>query len=450
MRRFALSELEQPLAAARSGADCQFESVSIDSRTTAPGALFVALSGEQFDGHRFVPDAAARGATAALVSAADKAPLPVLRVADTRRALGQLGACNRTAFNGTVVAVTGSSGKTTVKNMLAQIFAQSAATLATQGNFNNEIGLPLTLLQLQPQHAYAVLEMGAARAGDIDYLCRLARPAITLLLNALPAHLQGFGSLAGVARGKGEILGHGDTVVFSADSEFTPLWRELAGAARRLEFGWAAGADLRASAVQQEAPGGSRFVLVTPAGTAAVQLSLPGRHNISNALAAAAAAFAAGIGPGQIAAGLSAVTAAPGRLKPLRAHNGATLLDDSYNANPGSVRAAIDLLADCAGRRWLVLGAMAELGADTARLHAEIGAYAAQKNIDRLLATGAGARPAVAAFGPGGDFFEHRDEVLALLRTDLAGTDVVLVKGSRDAGMEQLVAALVGPTDAED
>jgi UDP-N-acetylmuramoyl-tripeptide--D-alanyl-D-alanine ligase len=447
MRSYSLSELREPLDARVLGVDARFNAVSTDSRSIQSGDLFVALTGENFDGHRFIEQVSASGASAAVVSGAGPFPLPSLQVRDTRLALGQLGALNRLQFAGEVIAITGSSGKTTVKNMLYAILQHCGETLATAGNYNNEIGLPLTLLQLQTQHQYAVLEMGASRAGDIHYLCDLALPTVTVLLNALPAHLQGFGSVDGVAKAKGEILsalqGKG-TAVFNADSEYAPLWRELAANSKSLEFGFAEDAAVRADKIESLGADGSRFLLKTPAGELEVELPLPGRHNIANALAATAAALAAGAKLEQIREGLAGLVAAPGRLHKLTTATGATVFDDSYNANPGSMRAAIDVLADTEGRQWLVLGAMGELGEASEALHAEVGRYALAQGIDKLWATGADAVAAVSAFGDQGRFFDTREQLSQELLNQVATGDVVLVKGSRSAAMELVIEVLRG------
>jgi UDP-N-acetylmuramoyl-tripeptide--D-alanyl-D-alanine ligase len=452
MRPFTLSELAGPLAGSLSGLDASFVAVATDSRKVQPGQLFVALQGDNFDGHRFVSEVTELGACAAVVSTASSYPLPVLQVSDTRLALGRLGALNRQYFEGDLIAITGSSGKTSVKNMVASILRQRGSTLATPGNFNNEIGLPLTLLQLQAEHRYAVIEMGASAAGDIRYLCDLARPSISVLLNALPAHLQGFGSLEGVARAKAEIfagLGMG-TAIYNADSEFAPLWREQIGAADPIAFGFGAAAKVTARDIELDGAAGSRFLLVTPQGEHRVSLPVPGRHNISNALAAAAAAQAAGTELSQICHGLAAVSAEPGRLQTRTTRNGALVIDDSYNANPGSVRAAIDVLAAQPGNRILVLGAMGELGKDSEALHAAVGDYARQQGLDALWTVGAATAAAVAEFGAGGRLFDDRNELIACLQQQLDPADVILVKGSRSAGMELVVSALADHAREED
>jgi UDP-N-acetylmuramoyl-tripeptide--D-alanyl-D-alanine ligase len=448
MRSYTLSELTEPLAARMLGVDAHFDTVSTDSRNIQPGELYVALSGENFDGHRFVTQVTELGACGAVVSRPGPFPIPALQVDDTRRALGQLGALNRRHFSGEVVAITGSSGKTTVKNMLSAILQSRGETLATAGNFNNEIGLPLTLLRLQPQHQYAVLEMGASRPGDISYLCELAQPTVSVVLNAQPAHLQGFGCVDDVARSKGEILSALDgrgTAVFNADSEYAPLWRKLSGEAACLEFGFADQAAVRAVDIETAAVDGSSFTLRTPAGELAVRLSLSGRHNIANALAATAAALSVGASLEQVRAGLAGLVPEPGRLNKCTTATGATVFDDSYNANPGSMKAAIDVLAGSPGRRWLVLGAMGELGEGSASLHADVARYARARGIDVLWGTGGGdAREAVSAFGESGRYFENRDELAAAMTGCIGAGDVVLVKGSRSAGMETVVAVLCG------
>jgi UDP-N-acetylmuramoyl-tripeptide--D-alanyl-D-alanine ligase len=453
MRSFALSELLVPLQGTLPGVDASFDAVAIDSRSIQPGQLFVALQGDNFDGHHFLADVSERGASAAVVSAPASYPLPVLQVSDTRLALGRLGALNRQYFDGELIAITGSSGKTSVKNMVAEILAQRGVTLATAGNFNNEIGLPLTLLQLRPEHRFAVLEMGASAAGDISYLCELARPTVSVLLNALPAHLQGFGNLQGVARAKGEILSGlpvDGSAVFNADSDYAPLWRELAAATRSIEFGFSASASVTARDIELNATAGSQFLLITPQGEISISLSVPGRHNIANALAAAATALAIGLDLAEIGAGLASVTPAVGRMQSKTTRRGAVVIDDSYNANPGSVKAAIDVLASAGGRRLLVLGAMGELGAESEALHASVGRYACEQGLDGLWTVGVETAAAVAEFGAAARIFEDRTELIACLQRELGSTDVILVKGSRSAGMELVVSALIDEAGKED
>lgn len=448
MAALALTELARELGADYAGPALTAAGVTTDSRRVAAGDLYVALAGERFDGHDFVAAAASAGAVAALVSRPVAHPLPQLRVDDTRIGLGLVARLNRRRFQGPLIGITGSAGKTTSKEMLAAILAGEGSVLATRGNLNNEIGVPLTLLALAPEHRYAVVEMGAGKVGDIDYLCRFAEPDIGLLTNAMPAHLEGFGSVAAVAETKGGLfagLRAGGTAVINADDEYAPLWRRQAGDRRQLSFGLGNGAEVTARNVEHT-PTGLRCELVSPAGSGELTLNLLGQHNLRNALGAAAAAIAAGAGIKAIRAGLAAVQAVPGRLQPRRALAGYTLIDDSYNANPGAVKAAIDVLAAMPGPRRLVLGAMAELGPTAEALHREVAAYAAARGIESLWCVGEWAQAQAAAFGANGRAFADRDELIEAGRHDAAAT--VLVKGSRSAGMDRVVAAWCGDAAA--
>ncbi|PLW82935.1 UDP-N-acetylmuramoyl-tripeptide--D-alanyl-D-alanine ligase [Kineobactrum sediminis] len=445
MRAFTLSELEKPLQARLSGADTTITRVSTDSRAIGPGDLFVALEGEHFDGHDFLEVVAAAGAAAAVVSRPVKTSLPVLQVADTQRALGYLGAYNRSLYQGQLVAITGSNGKTTVKGLVSAILARRGPTLATEGNLNNEIGVPLTLLQLAPEHAFAVVEMGAAGPGHIAWLCELARPDVALLLNAMPAHLQGFGSLEGVAAGKGEIyegLAGAGTAIINADQPWAARWRSRAGTAAMLDYGLEHPAAISANTIQSRGVAGISFIASTPAGDAPIRLQLPGRHNVANALAAIAAGLACGLTLAEITAGLASVQPQPGRGALHRGLAGATVVDDTYNANPGSVHAAIDLLASCQGRRTLILGAMLELGADSESLHEAAGRYARERGIERFCGVGPELAGAVAAFGHG-EWYADCGAAIAALADSFDERDTVLIKGSRGAAMERVLAALV-------
>ncbi|WP_116368593.1 UDP-N-acetylmuramoyl-tripeptide--D-alanyl-D-alanine ligase [Parahaliea mediterranea] len=445
MRPFTLAELCGPLAGQLLGDDARFSAVSTDSRKALDGQLFVALAGERFDGHDYLSVARDGGAAGALVSRRVDAALPLLLVDDTQRALGQLGACNRALFTKPLVAITGSSGKTTVKNLVNAVLSQRGNTLATEGNLNNEIGVPLTLLRLAPEHEFAVVEMGAAKAGDIAWLCELGKPDVAVLLNAMPAHLQGFGSVDEVAQAKGEIydgLGGSGTAVINADSEYAGRWRKRAGSATVLDYGLQKSAAISANNISSRGTAGISFIASTPAGDVPVALRLPGLHNVSNALAAIAVGLACELSLTEITAGLASVQPVPGRLAISRGRGGCTLIDDCYNANPGSVRAAIDLLADCEGRRTLLLGAMRELGAESEALHRQMGDYARQRGIDGFWGVGEELAPAVAAFGKGGRHFDDRAGAAAALANAFGSDDTVLVKGSRGAAMELLLAEL--------
>lgn len=445
MRALSLSELEAPLGAQRVGDDREITGVTTDSRAVSSGDLFVALRGERFDGHAYLQQAHELGAAAVLVSAAADESLPQLRVENTQQALGRLGAFNRSLYDGPLIAITGSSGKTTVKNMVHAVLSRRGNTLATEGNYNNEIGVPLTLLRLRPDVEYAVVEMGAAKAGDIDWLCELARPTVALLLNAMPAHLDGFGSVEGVAEAKGEIfdrLGESDVAVINADQPWARQWRKRAGAATVLDFGLEQPAAISARGVHNRGLEGVSFTASTPGGDMAMRLALPGVHNVANALAAVAVGLACEIPLTEIRDGLEAMEPVGGRLRATASAEGAVVVDDCYNANPGSVRAAIDMLAGCAGRRTLVLGAMLELGERSEALHREIGEYAAAAGIDRLWGVGPELAVSVAAFGEGGRHFDDRAALLREIAGQFCTGDTVLIKGSRGAGMEEVLHAL--------
>ncbi|MCB1843887.1 MAG: UDP-N-acetylmuramoyl-tripeptide--D-alanyl-D-alanine ligase [Halioglobus sp.] len=451
MRAMTLAELEGVLGARLSGPDASISSVSCDSRRLARGELFVALQGERFDGHAYLADVAAAGAAGAIVSRPQAVALPQLVVADTRRALGLLGAFNRSLFRGPLVGITGSSGKTTAKNMIRSVLAQRGETLATEGNFNNEIGVPLTLLRLEPAHAFAVVEMGAGKAGDVAWLCEIGRPTVSVLLNAQAAHLETFGkTIDDVAAAKGEIfdgLDAGNVAVINADQTYAAQWRKRAGRARVLDFGLQQPAAISASAINVRGVEGVSFTASTPAGDIAIRLSLPGRHNVANALAATAVGLACDLSLTEIRNGLEALRPVAGRLCAHAAPTGATVIDDCYNANPGSVRAAIDILAACTGRRTLVLGAMLELGPDSPRMHREIGEYAKSAGIERFWGVGPALQPAVEGFGAAGRWFADRDALLAAVQGELGADDTLLVKGSRSAGMEQVLQGLLVPVN---
>lgn len=452
MRPMTLSELVQPLAATLQGADCEFSSVSTDSRTVAAGDLFVALKGENFDGHDYIGSVAGGGAVAAMVSQTVKADLPLLCVKDTQQALGRMGAHNRQLYRGPLVAITGSSGKTTAKNLVQSVLSQGGETLATEGNYNNEIGVPLTLLRLTSDYDYAVVEMGAARAGDIRWLCELGRPSVALLLNAMSAHLEGFGSVDAVAQAKGEIfddLGPDAFAIINADQPWADEWRSRAGQATVLDFAVEGPAAFTAADITARGVAGISFEMHTPAGQAHISLALPGKHNVANALAAAAVGYACGLSLAQIQSGLESAQAVAGRLSACEGVNGAVVIDDCYNANPGSVRAAIDTLASCEGRRTLVLGAMRELGPTSESLHREIGSYARDAQIDRLWGVGEELEPAVQAFGEAGRWFPDCAAAIEALTDEFGGEDTVLVKGSRGARMERVLNALLAKSREE-
>jgi UDP-N-acetylmuramoyl-tripeptide--D-alanyl-D-alanine ligase len=437
------------------GRDAEFTSVGTDSRTIMPGMLFVALKGERFDGHDYVQEVLAQGANCALVNAdwaAAHAHLPLIGVADTRRALGQLAAHWRARFHIPLIGVTGSNGKTTVKEMCAAIlradFGQHAV-LATTGNLNNDIGLPLTLLKLHAPHHAAVIEMGMNHPGEIAYLTRIAKPTVALVNNAQRAHLAGLGSIVEVARAKGEIfagLGEKGVAVINADDPHAGLWREMNRDRRIVSFGFTPTADVHGT-WHPHGLGGT-LKLITPLGNADLQLPLPGEHNARNALAAAAACIAAGVPLAPIVRGLSGYDGMKGRLQQQRGRNGATVIDDSYNANPDSMRAAIDVLATLPGRRIFVMGDMGETGDAASQLHDEIGGHAKSQGIDQLFALGEKSVAAVHNFGGGARHFTSVEVLVAALQPLLDQDTTVLVKGSRFMRMERVVAAITENADA--
>ena len=430
------------------GADVAFSAITTDSRKVQAGDLFVALKGEHFDGHDFVADCLQRGAVAAVVSSASRLTphASLLLVEDTRLALGELAAYWRAKFAIPLAAITGSNGKTTVKEMLAAILRQAAgeeAVLATEGNLNNDIGLPLTLFKLQPSHRFAVAEIGMNHAGEIAYLTRIAQPNVALVNNAGAAHLEGLGSVEAVARAKGEIfegLAADGIAVINADDTFAPLWRQLAAPRRVLNFGLEQPAEV--SADYQLLPDGSMLAINTPQGRIELHLGVPGLHNVRNALAATAAALAMGAAPATVAAGLEGFGGVKGRLQRQPGLGGATVIDDTYNANPASMRAAIGVLASQPARRIFVMGDMGELGADAAALHAEIGALARQSGIDALYALGEMSAGAVQVFGAGARHFDTPEALTVALKPELRAGVTLLVKGSRFMRMERVVELL--------
>jgi UDP-N-acetylmuramoyl-tripeptide--D-alanyl-D-alanine ligase len=447
-----LSDLARVTNGRLVGADVAFASVSIDSRTLPQGALFVALKGPSFDGHEFVETAAHGGAIGALVQQELNADIPQVVVGDTLQALTDFARAWRREFAVPVVGITGSNGKTTTKEMIGSILSRAHNCLVTQGNLNNHIGVPLTLMGMNAEHGAAVIEMGANHQGEIAALAAIAEPTVGIITNAGAAHLEGFGGLNGVAHGKGELfraLGPAGTAVINADDAFADFWRETSSAGTVLTFGLAQPADFWARSVRSQASAahlGFEFELMTPAGSKNAQLGLAGIHNLRNALGAAAAAYAAGATLNQIVEGLANMRAVSGRLQLLPAINDSFLLDDSYNANPSSLRAGLDALQAMpttpGDEHWLVLGDMLELGASGDELHAEMGAYARTAGVRRMFAVGPRARFACDAYGAGASWFPDLDALIDALRTELKPHVTVLIKGSRANRLERVAAAL--------
>ena len=438
-----LSAAAKSMSGVLHGNDRSFIGVSTDTRSIRDGELFFALEGPNFDGHDYVGKARANGAAAAVVSRLLEDGLAQIQVDDVRLALGRFGAAWRNSKNVQVVGITGSNGKTTLKELVAACLNTRAPTLATLGNLNNDIGMPLMLTRIRDEHRFAVLEMGANHAGEIAYLVALAKPDVVVLTNAGAAHLEGFGSIEGVAHAKGEILEAKDRprcAVLNADDDYYSYWASLVEDVKTLSFGFSPTADFRADEIVASASG-SRFQLHLPTSSVPVMLPLPGVHNVRNACAAAAVATAFGIDAQQIKLALEKVTPVKGRLQPLAGRNGCTLFDDSYNANPLSVSAAAEFLAGLAGKSWLVIGDMKELGAGAKELHREVGASARTSGIDRLFALGDLSKHCVEGFGQGATWYPDIEALLLdLCKAD--STTNILVKGSRSMRMERVVDAL--------
>ena len=449
-----LEEAARVLAGELAGAPVEFFGVTTDSRAIDAGDLFIAIRGERFDGNDYVAEAIARGAAGALTSrrVAGDLPIPQVIVGDTRLALGRLAAHWRRRFAQLpLVALTGSNGKTTVKEMLAAILARHAgaaeAVLATKGNLNNDIGMPVTLLGLRERHRFAVIEMGMNHAGEIDYLTRIAAPQVAIVNNAQRAHVGLLGSVEAIAHAKGEIysgLGADGVAVINADDGFAAYWVSLNLSRRIVSFGFAAAATVRGEIV------GERVRVTTPRETFEMRLRVAGEHNVRNALAACAGAYALGVDSATIAAALGEFSGVPGRLQRRPAVGGATLIDDTYNANPESMKAAIAVLAAERGRRVFVMGDMGELGEQADAMHAEVGRFAREKGIERLLALGPASRHAAAAFGAGAAHFTDMDELRVAAAHEAAASATILVKGSRFMQMERLADFLAadGSPDA--
>jgi len=446
-----LSEAAARIGGRIEGTDVRFDAVGTDSRGDCIGRLFVALRGERFDAHGFVAQAWQGGAVAALVDHLVEVGIPQLVVDDTRLALGRLAAAWRERIVGKVIAITGSNGKTTCKEMIAAVLGQVGSVHATSGNLNNDIGLPLTLLAARNQD-FLVLEMGANHPGEIAYLTAIGRPDIAVITNAGHAHLEGFGSLEGAARAKGEIvqgLPADGTFIVPSDSPWIDFWRDLAAGRRVLTCGPDAAAEIRAEndgirSIWDEDGFRTHFKVRVGGSTLELALGLAGLHNIRNALVAVAVATLLGVGPDAIRAGLAGLKPVPGRLCPRRGPGGLRLIDDSYNANPESVRAAIEVLVGLPGRHWLVLGDLAELGADAEMLHRGLGKAAQAVGVELLYTVGTLSAAAAEAFGAGGRHFPDQASLISELRGRLGSHDLVLIKGSRWAAMERMADALCG------
>ncbi|MBU2979419.1 UDP-N-acetylmuramoyl-tripeptide--D-alanyl-D-alanine ligase [Alteromonas sp. C1M14] len=434
------------------GEDQNIKGVSTDTRTLQPGDLYIALCGENFNGHRFISSAEQAGASAVIASEPVKTSLPVISVSDTKQALGLLGAAVKQRVAPATIAITGSSGKTTVKEMTSAILSCRGKVLATAGNFNNDIGVPLTLLRLEAQHDFAVIELGANHAGEIGYTTQLVKPDVATIVNAAASHLEGFGSTSGVAEAKSEIFeGLSDTgvAIINGDSEFASMWQSKVGDKKVLTFSpeQKTTADFNGADIQMNEDGCAQFTLQTPAGNVAIKLAIPGVHNVGNALVAAALSLQLGATLDDVAAGLNAMTQVKGRLNSKLLTAKLRLLDDTYNANVASVMAAMDTLASFTGTRVFILGDMAELGENARQYHEQVGQYARTKGIDYLFTMGVLSQQASNVYGDKGAHFTDMPALIDTLDAICAAGKSrvsVLVKGSRSARMERVVDAIEG------
>ena len=444
-----LAEFAKSCGGTLKGADRAYTGVSTDTRTLKAGELFVALRGPRFNANEFVAAAATAGAAGAVVDTPVASPIAQIVVADTQAALSQSAASWRSRFSMPVVGVAGSNGKTTVKEMTAAILVRAGETLHTRGSLNNHIGVPLTLHRLDAAQRFAVIEIGTNHPGEVAALCKLARPTIGLITNAGAEHLEGFGTVEVAARAEGEMIADlepDQIAVINADDEYAGLWREMTRA-RVITFGIASAADYSARDIHTAVDGAgfvTRFELRAPSGVAQIELHLAGAHNVVNALCAAAAAVAAGASLDDVRSGLATMRPVPGRLQFKTAPSGAWIVDDSYNANPSSMKAGIEVLASVDARRWLVMGDMGELGDAAVPSHGEIGRFAREHHIDRLFATGKLSALAVEAFGPGAQWFADSESLARAVDAELTREVCVLVKGSRSARLERVVDALTG------
>lgn len=445
-----LSDVATILNTTLYGTDVEFDSVSTDTRTIKPGELFIPLRGEKFDAHDFIAEAARKGAVGAIVNHETLGDgggvLSEIPVSDTKIALAQLAAYQRDQVNVPIIAVTGSCGKTTTRAMLASVFRQCGNVLASESSFNNDIGVPLTLLRLRPEYHYAIFELGANHAGEIAYLTQLVKPTVAMITNAGPAHLEGFGDLEGVACAKGEIfqgLAIDGIAIINNDDQFAPLWRNLVIGSQIITFAVKHPADVMATHIRIDAEGHPSFHLTLPNAESDITLPLMGEHNVANALAVAAAAYAFNLPIEAIKKGLESVTPVKGRLVIRKGYRGATIIDDSYNANPSSVTAAIKVLTSRQGDSVLVFGDMLELGRNSEQFHREIGEHALRSGVTRLYCFGPLSQYTVKAFGNNGYHFDNKQSLITALKDHLHANVTVLIKGSRSMDMAQVTLALL-------
>ena len=447
--KMLLSEVAGNVNGKLLGEDVEIRAVSIDTRTLSKGQLYIAIKGKSFDGHDFIDKAEQAGAIALLVDRKTETELPCIIVKDTHLALAELAGAWKLKAKVKTIAVTGSNGKTTVKEMVAVILSIDSDVLFTQGNLNNDIGVPLTLLKLNEKNQFAVIEMGANHAGEIKYSSQYAKPDVAIITNVAAAHIEGFGSLEGVARAKAEIIQGLDSTgiaILNEDDEFYDLWRELAEDRKVLTFGLNNSADFSAEDIESGLRNNefsTRFKLQTANAEIAIQLKLAGKHNVINSLAAAASCSYMGISLQQIKQGLESLKPVKGRLDPMQSRYGNIVIDDTYNANPGSLKVAVEVLTQCDGEPWVVLGAFGEMGPDSKKIHEQLGELIKSKNVVRLLTIGSDAESTSNTFGKGATFFSSQAQLIETLNQELKGHEAILIKGSRLQKMENIVAAIV-------
>ena len=438
----SLKDIAEILSAEYIGENITVKGLSTDTRTINGGELFLALKGPNFDGHNFIKAALEKGAVACLVQ--DKVDAEnVVTTRDTHQALGLLAKAWRKKFNKPVFAITGSNGKTTVKEMIASIASQTQSVMATHGNLNNDIGVPLTLFRLNGSYDAAVIEMGANHSGEIGYLTNIALPDIAVVTNIGSAHLEGFGSIDNTAKAKGEVfqgLSESGTAIINADDKFFEYFKDITSQYNTLSFGLKNKADI--SCLFESGTEGSHLKVTTPKGNCDIQLKLLGSHNVMNALAAIAASVAADISLEQIVKGLESLEPVSGRLEIKRGLNNSCVIDDTYNANPTSLHAALNVLQCFSGRHFLALGDMGELGDSADGLHVDAGIYAKESGIDSLYSIGKLAAKAAKEFGGNGFCYDKHEDMIDALRGELSQDVTLLVKGSRGMHMENIVNAL--------
>ena len=452
MIKMTLNEITENLNGTLIGVNTEIYGVSIDTRTLQAGNLYIAIVGKNFDGHDFVDSAKDAGAVAVLTNKKLETNLPQVLVKNTHSALGKLAAVWREKVPAKIVGVTGSNGKTTTKEMLAAILSVNDCVLFTQGNLNNDIGVPLTLLKLSPENRFAVIEMGANHVGEIAYTSKISKADVVIITNVGAAHLEGFGDLNGVAKTKGEIietLNPNGVAILNADDAFFDYWQNVADSRKIITFGLHENANVRAENIDVKIENHqfvTRFDLKTASDEISVNLPLAGNHNVLNALAATAATSALGISLAQIKQGLESMSPVKGRMQLLRGNLGSTIINDTYNANTSSLKAALDVLQKCDGEHWVILGAFGELGENTEKLHFEMGETLKNVGVKRLFAVGDLTKKTVAAFGENAQHFASQTELLAVLIPELTGNETILIKGSRSQRMENITAALVETT----